>query len=124
MDRMRELIEDLVEEHKKILKDLEVIEENLDSNIHELIHLMDKEVEEHALREETELKEIVPESFDFYILEFAHEQVREALEELKDSPSVERARRAIAVLKSHFMEEENIYFPELLGQEPSLGGEG
>ena len=124
MEKVRELIEELVEEHRRILKDLEIVEKDMGRNIRELIRLMEEEVEEHARREETELKELASDRFDFYVLEFAHERVREALEELKESPGIESARRAIGILKSHFMEEENIYFPEILGQEPSLGGEG
>jgi len=44
--------------------------------------------------------------------------------ELESAPTPENAKNAINLLKAHFMEEENIFFPQIMGLEPELGEEG
>jgi len=119
------VVEELVHEHKIFLKELERIEKDLSGeNIERLISLLRNEIEEHALKEEKELRSLAEDRFDFEAIVFAHDQVRMALEELEEDPTPRSAKRAISVLRSHFMEEENIFFPQILGLEPITGGEG
>jgi len=125
MNGVRKVIEKFVKEHKEILSRIEKLEKDLsEENIKELIKVLKEEVERHGKEEEEKLEPYENENFDIEALRYAHDQIKYALEELETSPTAENARNAINLLKAHFMEEENIFFPQVMGLEPELGEEG
>lgn len=122
MDKLQTLINQLIEEHKVYISILKEIERSLDEeNIRRLCLLVEGEIENHAQKEETQLKELGKDRFDFEAFVFGHQQIRMACEELRENPSVKEALRLIGLLKAHFSEEETLYFPVILGYEPEIG---
>ncbi len=141
MGRLEELIDSFLQEHKEFLSSLSEIERDLKENFSEevvkrLIEVMRREVEEHALREEEDLSELAGDVFDTEALVFAHDNIRERVEELEDllreyekgerseETVVRESLNLIRLLRNHFQEEENIFFPLMRGEDlEHVGGE-
>ena len=139
--RLNELIEDLLREHREFLKILREIEDELSGGVSaetlkKLLNVMKREVEEHALREEGELAELAEARFDPEALVFAHDNIRDRVAELEDlledyekgkRPTEVIKREALSLIKlvrDHFQEEENLFFPLMRGEDlEHLGGD-
>lgn len=139
--RLNELIEDLLREHREFLKILREIEDELSGGVSaealkKLLNVMKREVEEHALREEGELAELAEDRFDPEALVFAHDNIRDRVAELEDlledyekgkRPTEVIKREALSLIKlvrDHFQEEENLFFPLMRGEDlEHLGGD-
>jgi len=140
-DRLNELIEELLKEHREFLKILAGIESDLAEGVstetlYRLLEVMKREVEEHALKEEGELAELSGDRFDPEALVFAHDNIRDRVAELEDlledyrkgrRPSEVIRREALSIIKlvkDHFQEEENLFFPLMRGEDlEHLGGD-
>jgi len=139
--RLNELIEDLLREHREFLKVLGKIETELSEGVSaealtELLNVMKREVEDHALREEGELAKLAEDRFDPEALIFAHDNIRDRVAELEDLlEDYEKGRRPadmirrealslIKLVRDHFQEEENLFFPLMRGEDlEHLGGD-
>ena len=139
--RLNELIEDLLREHREFLKILREIEVELSGDVSaealkKLLNVMKREVEEHALREEGELAKLAQDRFDPEALVFAHDNIRDRVAELEDlledyekgkRPTEVIKREALSLIKlvrDHFQEEENLFFPLMRGEDlEHLGGD-
>ena len=139
--RLNELIEDLLREHREFLKILREIEVELSGGVSaetltKLLNVMKREVEEHALKEEGELAKLAEDRFDPEALVFAHDNIRDRVAELEDlledyekgkRPTEVIKREALSLIKlvrDHFQEEENLFFPLMRGEElEHLGGD-
>ncbi len=139
--RLNELIEDLLREHREFLKILREIEVELSGDVSaealkKLLNVMKREVEEHALREEGELAKLAQDRFDPEALVFAHDNIRDRVAELEDlledyekgkRPTEVIRREALSLIKlvrDHFQEEENLFFPLMRGEDlEHLGGD-
>ncbi len=140
-DQLHRLIEDLLREHREFLRTLDEIEAELAEGISQnalskLLDVMKKEVEEHALKEEEELAELAGDRFDPEALVFAHDNIRDRVAELEDlledyekgrRPSDVIRREALSLIKlvrDHFQEEENLFFPMMRGEDlEHIGGD-
>jgi len=126
-------IEELIAEHKEILSKIKEFENKLkDSDIiqlsEEVINFFKNEVENHAKKEDEDflvkVLSVLPD-YDAEAFSFAHNTIREGvedleitLEEVKNSkkPKSELIRylnRVFTLLKDHFLEEENFFFPDI-----------
>ncbi|HHJ64629.1 MAG TPA: hemerythrin domain-containing protein [Aquifex aeolicus] len=139
--RLNELIEDLLREHREFLKILREIEVELSGGVSaetltKLLNVMKREVEEHALKEEGELAKLAEDRFDPEALVFAHDNIRDRVAELEDlledyekgkRPTEVIKREALSLIKlvrDHFQEEENLFFPLMRGEDlEHLGGD-
>jgi len=140
-ERLHRLIEELLKEHREFLKTLNEIEAELSEGISQetlskLLSVMKREVEEHALKEEEELARLVEDRFDPEALVFAHDNIRDRVAELEDlledyekgrRPSDVIRREALSLIKlvrDHFQEEENLFFPMMRGEDlEHIGGD-
>ncbi len=141
-DKIRNLIEDLLKEHREFLETLTRIEEDLkkdvlDKALEKLLEVMKREVEDHAIREEQELAKLTQHRFDPEALVFAHDNIRDRVAELEDlledfkngKRSSDLIRREafslIKLVRDHFQEEENLFFPMMRGEDlEHIGGDG
>ncbi len=133
MSKIEKLIQELTIEHTEQLKKVEEFKKKLNENfsaelVEDIINFFKTEVENHAIKEEDELVEeiekVAPE-FDTEAIVFGHNTLREAIEYLEDTLNEYKkgkakeedvkkyANQLFAILKDHFVEEENFLFPEL-----------
>ncbi|MEZ0323241.1 MAG: hypothetical protein ABWJ98_02885 [Hydrogenothermaceae bacterium] len=125
-------IEELITEHKEINKVLKDYEKRLDTlNIDEIkqfLNFVETTVEEHAHKEDDKflvhVLEIFP-SYDAEAFSFAHNTIREGVNDLKDSIEEyylgkitikkvrEYVKKVITLIYDHFLEEENFFFPDI-----------
>ncbi len=130
---LNELIEHLIDEHQiynKKMKDyLKQLEENFSEGlVEEIINFLEKDIEEHAEKEENDLVNAILKvnpDYDEEAIIFGHNTIREAVEDLKDTYEeykqgkakkediIKYASKAFTIVKDHFLEEENFLFPDI-----------
>ncbi len=130
---LNELIENLIEEHqiynKKIKEFQKQLEENFSEElVEEIINFLEKDIEDHAEKEENDLvDEILKRNpdYDEEAIIFGHNTIREAVQDLKDTfeefkqgkatkeDIIKYANKAFTIVKDHFLEEENFLFPDI-----------
>ena len=130
---LNELIEHLIDEHqaynKKIKEFQKALEENFSNElVEEIINFLEKDIEEHAEKEENDLVEAILKrnpDYDEEAIIFGHNTIREAVQDLKDTYEefkqgkakkediIKYANKAFTIVKDHFLEEENFLFPDI-----------
>ena len=125
-----EFIEELKQEHQDYIYQMnqwlkQLKKEFSNEKVEKIIEFLDKEIQNHANKEEKNLNEDIEKKytdFDSSAIEFAHDVIDEAIEDVKDyykkykenKISTEKVIKAIekvfTMLRDHFMEEENFLF--------------
>ncbi len=128
------VLDNLISEHKEFKRVLSKIEEEIREGVSQesidlLIEFIKREVDEHSYKEEEVLYEIAGDRFDVDAIVFAHENIRERLREFEDLVDDFRKGEAdeevvkreimsfINMLRGHFSEEENLFFPLIRGDD-------
>ncbi len=130
---LNELIEHLIEEHQIYNKKMKEFQKQLEENfseelVEEIINFLEKDIEDHAEKEENDLvDEILKRNpdYDEEAIIFGHNTIREAVQDLKDTfeefkqgkatkeDIIKYANKAFTIVKDHFLEEENFLFPDI-----------
>ncbi len=130
---LNELIEHLIDEHQaynqKMKEFQKALEENFSNElVEEIINFLEKDIEEHAEKEENDLVEAILKrnpDYDEEAIIFGHNTIREAVQDLKDTYEefkqgkakkediIKYANKAFTIVKDHFLEEENFLFPDI-----------
>ncbi len=128
------VLDNLISEHKEFRRVLSKIEEEIKESVSQesidlLIEFIKREVDEHSYKEEEVLYELAGDRFDVDAIVFAHENIRERLREFEDLVEDFRKGEAdeevvkreslsfINMLRDHFSEEENLFFPLIRGDD-------
>ncbi len=128
------VLDNLISEHKEFKRVLSKIEEEIKESVSQesidlLIEFIKREVDEHSYKEEEVLYELAGDRFDVDAIVFAHENIRERLREFEDLVEDFRKGEAdeevvkreslsfINMLRDHFSEEENLFFPLIRGDD-------
>jgi hemerythrin-like domain-containing protein len=130
---VEELIEHLIDEHQQYLKKIKDFQKRLEEDfsnelVEEIIEFLEKDIEDHAEKEENQLVEAILKinpDYDEEAIIFGHNTIREAVQDLKDTYEelkqgkakkediIKYANRAFTIVKDHFLEEENFLFPDI-----------
>jgi len=130
---LNELIEHLIDEHQIYNKKMRDFQKQLEENfsnelVEEIINFLEKDIEEHAEKEENDLVDAILKvnpDYDEEAIIFGHNTIREAVQDLKDTYEefkqgkakkediIKYANKAFTIVKDHFLEEENFLFPDI-----------
>ncbi len=128
---IRNLIEELIEEHQNYIQKMKDFEKRLESDFSEevledILKFLETDIQEHAQKEEENLNEEVEgkfPDFDSQAIKFAHDVIDEAIEDLKWEISlndkknhdkvIKQIKKIFSMIKDHFLEEENFLFPNV-----------
>ncbi len=130
---LNELIEHLIDEHQVYNKKMREFQKALEQNfsnelVEEIINFLEKDIEEHAEKEENDLVDAILKKnpdYDEEAIIFGHNTIREAVQDLKDTYEefkqgkakkediIKYANKAFTIVKDHFLEEENFLFPDI-----------
>jgi len=130
---LNELIEHLIDEHQQYLKKMKDFQKRLEEDfsnelVEEIIEFLEKDIEDHAEKEENDLVNAILKvnpDYDEEAIIFGHNTIREAVQDLKDTYEelkqgkatqkdiIKYANRAFTIVKDHFLEEENFLFPDI-----------
>ncbi len=128
---IRNLIEELIEEHQNHIQKMKDFEKRLESDFSEevledILKFLETDIQEHARKEEENLNEEVEgkfPDFDSQAIKFAHDVIDEAIEDLKWEISlndkknhdkvIKQIKKIFSMIKDHFLEEENFLFPNV-----------
>ena len=130
---VEKLLEELIEEHqlynRKMKQFLKELEENFSSEkVEEVINFLEKDIEDHAKKEEDILiPEVLKfdENYDDEAIIFGHNTIREATQDVIDTYEdfkkgkatkddiIKFTKKAFNIVKDHFAEEENFLFPDI-----------
>jgi hemerythrin-like domain-containing protein len=130
---INELIEHLIDEHQIYNKKMKEFQKQLEQNfsnklVEEIIHFLEKDIEDHAEKEENDLVNAILKvnpDYDEEAIIFGHNTIREAVEDLKGAYEdfqkgkatkediIKYANKAFTIIKDHFLEEENFLFPDI-----------
>ena len=130
---IEKLLEELIEEHQQYNKQMKQFLKDLEDNfslekVEEIINFLEKDIEDHAKKEEDVL---IPEvlkfdkDYDDEAIIFGHNTIREATQDVIDTfedfkkgkatkeDILKFTKKAFNIVKDHFAEEENFLFPNI-----------
>jgi len=141
LEKVKEILTKLTQEHVIYLKQVEEFERKLDTQfspelIDEILSFIDEKIIEHARVEEEDLDIALQEAgitdFDIDALNFGHQTLDGIIEHLKylnslykkgktvyqgkdiNKEIIKTSREFFTTLKDHFTEEEHFFFPDIL----------